>query len=409
MKRALSIAFVFFIALHAPAQLAVGDLGITGFVFTPPQQFTVLHANGTSTVYPLAGLTPLMHAILYDPSQPGTFLVGGVGFLGRVTVSGATASYVPITGSVSTVSQMSFDGPDLVVFDSGTPGQVIKVNPVTGAITPVTTGTPPWGSDLNSGCRDPNTGDLYVGGNNAIWRIPAGTSTPVPFASGWTAGSSSVTGLAIDPVSLQVVATLLTVNRFVRIDAGGNLTNISPVGAVPGPNAVDVDENGNFVVAGSFGQTYRVPNAGGAPVLIGTASGFVGAATGVSTVIDAFAVTALPVGAGGLSISVAGIPPGTVEGFTVPSFDVALPVGQGPILGLSPDAFSIALVTAFPAASPGNVVHWSWPVSFPLYPAASFVAPPGTLASGTTLDVLVVAFNAGFVLTPAPVVRVTMN
>jgi hypothetical protein len=404
--------FVGLVAFVAPSQVVIGDLGVTVFIFSGPQAITILHANGTSNVYPVAGVSGLVHAITYDPTPPGSFVIGGVGFLGRVSVSGGSASYLPISTSVGTVSQASLDGGQIIVFDSGL-AQVLSVEANTGAITPVTSGTQPWGATLYAGCRDPGTGDLYVGGENAIWRIPAGTSTPIPFASGWAPGSSAVTGLAIDPFSLEVVATLLTVNRVVRVSPAGVLSDLCPPFSVPGPNAVGIDSAGDFVVAGSFGQTYRVPHGGGPPVLIGTAGAptgaATGAATGVSAVVPAFEAAAGPLGAGGLTVSLAGVPPGTLEGFTVPSFDVALQVGGGPVFGLSPDAASFDLVSLFPAPSPGNVIHWSWPVAFPNYPAAQFAAPPGTLPSGVTLDILVVALNAGFQFTAAPVVRLTVN
>ena len=331
------IAFLLLILCSlVSAQLAVGDLGVTGF---SSSQFWVLHANGSSDVVPVTfpGTT---HAMLYDPSQPNSFLVGGTGFLGRVLVTGATtATYLPITTSVGLVSQISFDGPWLVMCDSGN-NQILRVDPVAGGIVPITSGAQPWGTDLNCGLIDPNTGDIYTGGLNAIWRIPNGSSTPVAFASGW-GPSSYVSGLAIDPFSLQVVATLLQVNRFVRIDSLGTLTNISPSGSMPGPNAVAIDQNGDFVVAASFGNTYRVPNAGGSPVLIGTPSGIVGAATWLSAKIEPFQLTAAGPGGGAVALALGGVPPGTLEGFTVASFDTSLPVGAGPIFGFNPDALLV--------------------------------------------------------------------
>jgi len=305
------------------------------------------------------------------------------------------------------VSQISFDGPWLVVCDSGS-DQMLRVDPISGGILPITSGAQPWGVDLNCGVIDPNTGDIYAGGLNAIWRIPNGSSTPVAFASGWGV-SSYVSGLAIDPFSVQVVATLLQVNRFVRIDSLGTLTNISPSGSMPGPNAVAIDQNGDFVVAASFGNTYRVPHAGGSPVLIGTPSGILGAATWLSAKIEPFQLTATGPGGGAVALALGGVPPGTIEGFTVASFDTSLPLGAGPIFGFNPDALSFALVLAFPTASPGNPVHWSWPVSPPNYPAVPFVAPPGTVPVNSLIDFIAVGVNAGGYLRPTPVVRLMVN
>jgi hypothetical protein len=406
MKRSLPALLVLLIATLAPAQLVVGDIGVTGFFQT--SSFTILHANGTSDVYTTGSFGGQSHSLLYDPTQPGTFLIGGSGFIGRVAVTGpGTATYTPITVAVGLINQMSWDGPNVVASDGGT-GQIIRVDPATGGITPVTSGPQPWGTSIFSSCFDPNTGDIYVGGTNFIWRIPFGSTTPVVLSSGWTAGSSTVSGIVIDPVSLRPVATLLFVNRTVRIDALGNFTDVTPSGP-SGCNFLDYDHNGDFIVGASFGNVYRVPNGGGAGVLIGVAGGITGAATSVAAVVDRFVLTALPFGIGGLSIDITGIPPGTNEGLTVASFDVSLPVGVGPIFGFNPDAFSIALVLTFPTPAPGNPIHWSWPVSAPLFPAAPLVLGSGTLPSGTTLDLIGIAINGAPSFKPTPAVRLTVN
>ena len=348
------------------------------------------------------------HAMLYDPSQPNSFLVGGIGFLGRVLVTGpATAttfrSRLPSASSRRFPSTAAW----LVVCDSGS-DQMLRVDPISGGILPITSGAEPWGVDLNCGLIDPNTGDIYAGGLNAIWRIPNGSSTPVAFASGWGV-SSYVSGLAIDPFSVQVVATLLQVNRFVRIDSLGTLTNISPSGSMPGPNAVSIDQTGDFVVAASFGNTYRVPHAGGSPVLIGTPTGILGAATWLSAKIEPFQLTATGPGGGAVALALGGVPPGPRRLHRLASFDTSLPLGAGPIFGFNPDALSFSLILAFPTASPGNPVHWSWPVSPPNYPAVPFVAPPGTVPVNSLIDFIAVGVNAGGYLRPTPVVRLMVK
>jgi hypothetical protein len=114
-------------------------------------------------------------------------------------------------------------------------------------------------------------------------------------------------------------------------------------------------------------------------------------------------------GSGGVSLALGAIPPGTLQGFTVASFDVSLPVGSGPIFGFNPDAFSFALVNGNPTAMPGNPFHWTWAVAAPLYPAAALVTGPGILPPGTVLDLIGVALNSGGHLVPTPVVRLTIN
>ncbi len=416
----MSQRFVFSILLlslgAAPglSQLVVGDVGVTGFSAT---QISVLHANGSSTVFPIPGTflgtgTGWPQTILYDPHQPQSFLVGGSGFVGRVTITGAaTASYSLITNAVSLVVQLSWDGTQLVAADAGT-GQIVRIDPASGVVTPVTSAAQPWGADLSSAVIDPNSGDIYCGGNNQIFRIPSGSATPLLFTSGWApSGSSSVSGLVIDPFSLQLVATLQTVARVVRIDPAGTLTTIA-VPQISAPNALDVDGNGYFLVGTSGGagnhNVYRVPNAGGAPQLIGVAVAALNNCNGVAAVIEPFRTLATPLGAGAASLGVLGVPPGTLEGFTVPSLDVSGPVGSGPIFGLSPDALSFAFVSAYPTASPGNIIHWTWPAPG-LFPAVPITFPAGTFAPGFTIDLLVVGFNAALHITAAPVVRLVVN
>src|SRR5262245_30174671 len=104
MKPAIAIFAALALSIPTFAQLTVGDVGVTGFL---TNQFTVLHANGTSTQFTTTSWVGISHALLYDPKQPNSFLIGGVGFLGRVTVtSPTTATFTPITTSVGTVSQL---------------------------------------------------------------------------------------------------------------------------------------------------------------------------------------------------------------------------------------------------------------------------------------------------------------
>ena len=54
----------------------------------------------------------------------------------------------------------------------------------------------------------------------------------------------------------------------------------------------------DFVVGGSGGSVYRVPNAGGVPVLIGNAAGLAGAVTWASPVTERFRLNASAPGSG---------------------------------------------------------------------------------------------------------------
>jgi hypothetical protein len=118
---------------------------------------------------------------------------------------------------------------------------------------------------LSASALDPVTGDVVLGGDGAIYRLANGTPTATPVVGSL---GGFVSAIAFDPVTGEILATVLTVNRLIRVDGGGTVTNVAPPGSVPGPNALDVDENGDLVTGGGTGQVYRVPRAGGAPVFL---------------------------------------------------------------------------------------------------------------------------------------------
>lgn len=76
------------------AQLAPGDIGMTGFSNT---SFGVL-TGGVNTSYVTGGYggTGTSQAILWDPANPQDFLIGDFGFVGRATNTGpGTVSSTP--------------------------------------------------------------------------------------------------------------------------------------------------------------------------------------------------------------------------------------------------------------------------------------------------------------------------
>ncbi len=400
-----------FVSMAALTMASLGQV-TTNSVFVVnavTSEFSLVGAAGGVTHFPIGsfgGTTSpgTAQSILWDPFHPGSAIVGGFGFVGRVTINGPTAVYAPLTTGISTAAQMSFDtNGSIIVFDAGV-DQVRRVDPVSGVVTNITSGGQPWGTSLNAGAVDPITGDIYVGGNNNIYRIPAGTSSAVAFASAWAAGTSFVGWIGFDPLTHEVVAGLLSVNRIVRISAFGVLTDIVPPGTIVGPNGIEADANGDFIVAG--GSTVsRIPNLGGVPTVLGTVTGPTSTLiTGLSVVNDAFRLFVNPAG-GGAEISMTSVPAATSEGYTLASFDTSSPVGSGPVLGFTPDALTFALLTAFPVAVPGDLIHWHWPVSAPLYPAASFALPPGTL-TGITLDMIGISLDPSFTIRATPSVRV---
>lgn len=75
------------------------------------------------------------------------------------------------------------------------------------------------------------------------------------------------------------------------------------------------------------------------------------------------------------------------EGFTFLSFDTSAPIGQGPFLGLTPDAGTWSTFTT--PYSPSNPIHFR--TTDPAWPNAPFVLPGAAVSglSGVTMDVVI--------------------
>ncbi|HEU4417496.1 MAG TPA: hypothetical protein VFT55_01080 [Planctomycetota bacterium] len=249
----------------AAAQVAVGDIAVTRFSTTT---FAVIGAGSAVTSYVTPGFlgTGTSQAVLWDRANPNDFIVGGVGFVGRASITGpAAVSYSLITNGVGTAAQMSWnDAGWIVVADSGT-SQVRLLDPASGFVVDLSTGAQPWGTSLSAGAWDPITGDVVVGGDGALYRLANGSSTGTLIVGGL---GGFVSAVAFDPTTGEIVATVLTVNRLIRVDSLGTVTNIAPPFSIPGPNGLDVDQNGDYVAGGGTGQVYRVSHAGGSPVLL---------------------------------------------------------------------------------------------------------------------------------------------
>ncbi|MBK8101218.1 MAG: hypothetical protein IPK26_29400 [Planctomycetes bacterium] len=248
------------------AQVQVGDIAVTGF---SANQFGLIR-NTTVTGYTTPGFqgsgTSFAHAILADPTNLNVFWLAGDGFLGTATITGTgTSTYALRSNAVGFASQLSWDDTGgVVIADSGT-GQVRRFDPTNNNLIDLSTGTQPWGTDLNAGAFDPLTGDVILGGDATIYRLARGTTT----ATTWITGLGGyVTAIAFDPLTGDVMASVLTVNRIVRITRAGVVSDLSPNGSVPGPNALTIDHNGDWVSGGGTGQVYRIPYAGGAPTFL---------------------------------------------------------------------------------------------------------------------------------------------
>ena len=162
----------------ATAQVQAGDIATTRFSTT---EFDIQRGT-TRTAYNTGGFggTGSSFAVLWDPTNPNDFLVGGFDFIGRATITGpGTVSYSLISAAVGIVVGMSWDNDHQVVFIDAAAGQVRRLDPANGQIVDLSTGTQPWGFDANAGAFDPATGDTVVGGNGALYRLRRGTTTAV--------------------------------------------------------------------------------------------------------------------------------------------------------------------------------------------------------------------------------------
>ncbi|HEX5051586.1 MAG TPA: hypothetical protein VFZ65_07440 [Planctomycetota bacterium] len=269
------------LASSIPAQVAAGDIAVTGF---STSAFGVISAGPTVTGYTTGGFqgtgTATSQAILWDRAHPNDFLVGGFGFIGRASITGpGSVVYAPVTNGVGVVSQMTQDDAGQIVFaDSGT-NQVRRLDPVSGVVTELSTGAQPWGSSLSSGAWDPLTGDTVLGGSGEIYRLADGATTGTLVVGGL---GGFVSAIAFDPVTGEILATVLTANRLVRVSAGGAVSDVAPPFSIPGPNALAIDGNGDLVTGGGTGQVYRVPRAGGAPVFLASNTSPANAVNGLS-------------------------------------------------------------------------------------------------------------------------------
>ncbi|HEX5052431.1 MAG TPA: hypothetical protein VFZ65_11705 [Planctomycetota bacterium] len=259
------------------AQVLPGDIAITGFstsqfgIATPP----------SVTGYTTSGFgSGTSQAILHDPATFVDFLVGGFGFVGRATITGpGTVSYTPLTLAVGEVSQMSWDGAgNIIVTDNGN-DQVRMVTPA-GVVIDLSLGTQPWGTTVNAGAYDPATGDIIVGNQGGLFRLPNGSSTGVPIVGGL---GGYVSNVQFDPYTGDILATVLTASRLVRVDASGTVTDLVTPGTVPTPNALQVDDLGRFLVGSTGGNVYRIDLAGNA-TLIATNTSPTGTVSGLAYV-----------------------------------------------------------------------------------------------------------------------------
>lgn len=164
-----------------------------------------------------------------------------------------------------------------------------------------------------------------------------------------------------------------------------------------------------WLPSGSYDVTWSAP--GYQPhtqtVAVGT-SGTVTVDVSLQPAAPPFSLVLSTSGAQDLHLELLNIPAHVTEGYCLFSLATPDPQGGGALVGLYPDALSLALLTA--PLQPGSPLHWTWPVASPLFPASPFDLPPGTLpfGSGTDLDGVAFAFGPAFTAPEiTPVVRTT--
>lgn len=315
------------------AQVVPGDIAMVSLI---DYQFCVFDGSGTPTYYGLInttgqGTTTNTNAIVWDPSNPQSFILGGEGFIGRVTITGpGTSTYSLITGGVGIISQLSFDANGQLIAIDSTLDQVIKVDPVSGAQIAVTSGTQPWGADLNAGAIDPATGEIFVGANNTLYRIAPGASTGTLLSTNWTTGSFAFcTGIAFDPNSSDLFVSILTADRIVRINrTTGAVTDMVPPKTIQSCNSIAVDQNGDVVVGGWENKLYRVSAIGGSSTLIGQATnqGFLATAVDVVKLVCDGSATKYGTGCPGTAFFTPSL---DLSGCAEPNSNVTLEIKKG--------------------------------------------------------------------------------
>ncbi|HGY92092.1 MAG TPA: hypothetical protein ENK43_13055 [Planctomycetes bacterium] len=396
------------LAASSAAQLVGGSLGVIDLT---AQQVSVVSPTGqVSVVSPVGGFggTGIPQSLLWDDEAPDGFFVGGDGFVGRLTMSLQGApTWQLLSSAVGEVASMSRTGASTLFLYDGGADVVWQLDLGTGVLTQVASTTTPWGAALNAGLYDSAAGVHVIGGANGLWTLD-GSGAVTTIASGWSTGISFVTALLLEPATGQYLAALSGVDRVVRVLPGGGLQDLTAPGAITFPNALDLDvSTGEILVGGLAGQVFRLPAAGGPPILE-AATGSGALVTGVARTRAVFRVVLEDQGAGAALIAMVDLDPVAIEGGMASSFNVSQPLGQGPLMGFTPDAFTLALITAFPAAQPGNPIHFTLPPLPGLFPSIPFAMPSGIVPVGVTFDLVGAATDAQGQVMLTPVLRVTL-
>lgn len=126
----------------------------------------------------------------------------------------------------------------------------------------------------------------------------------------------------------------------------------------------------------------------------------------VNTGTGGFGLTADTTGQGDLSLALCNFPASTAEGFTLASLDTSLPVGNGSVLGINADLLTLAILST--PTSPANPFHFEAPFVQGVYPLGTLSVGPGSVPTGITADIQVVALDGSLgILGATNVVRLT--
>lgn len=402
-----------------PTYLGVGDIATAGNT-----QLRILAADGTtSTGYPLTGVTP--GTSLWDPENPDDIILGqggnswNDGSLTRVSFTGTgqpTPSILLPPGTFARPLQLSWDqtGDGIVVVTHY--DQVHHVDATTGAVTDLTSGAQPWGTNVTAGVMDRLTGDVYVGTNGGdVWRLAKGASGATQYAS----GLGSIVKLLIDTDAASHHLFVASTGSFRRVALGGPAviepyfgTTLTP--AAPGTIvAADFDPNGDFVLGVGSRKVWTmanpstVPATGVAPVYVGELaypnnSGYIRDLTVIGATPKPFKLTFESAPVLAAKIRVENVPTPIGLGFIFLSTSTYLPAGSGPFFGLMPDALTLAVLNIAPAN--GGLLVFTGAAPTPLTTPNLTMAP----FFGQTWDAVSVVFSpGGQLLGKSNVVRVT--
>lgn len=280
---------------------------------------------------------------------------------------------------------------------------VYELDPVTGTPTGVSWSTTPAITDVSGVAVDPNTGNIYVSQDSGTRMVvefdPTGgvVNTIVLTA----AGSTDPDGLAYDAATNTFFLGEDTTDTILQVDTTGALVNSwSLAGLGISPEGLGVDSlNGQLYIGDGF-VTRMVY------VVDGILTPGLGPCIPNPT---PFAIAVTTTGAGDATLDIRNIPSGAVEGYTLISLDVTAPVNGGPIFGFSPDSLTFLILATEPVATPGSILHWTWPVAPPLFPAVPFSTGPGALSSfaGQTWDFIALAVTPSGLIPTFNVSRVT--